>query len=78
MLTVGTYEGLNPIGHAKDVGMPVIVRGSSGRHLSNIDSVEALCETRGADEADTQNWAGRDTRSYMNSSELASASDVRR
>lgn len=45
----GTYEGLNPIGHAKYVGMPVIVRGSrSSRHFSDVVSAEALCESRGA------------------------------
>lgn len=43
MLTAGTYEGLDPVGHAKDVGMPVIVGGSSGGHFSQVDSAEALC-----------------------------------
>lgn len=50
VLTTGTYEGLDPIGHAKDVGMPVIVRASSSRHSSNIDSAEALGENRKAGE----------------------------
>lgn len=41
MLTAGTYEGLDPVGHAKDVGMPVIIGGSSVGHFGKIDSAEA-------------------------------------
>jgi hypothetical protein len=47
--TLGTYEGLNPVGHTKDVGMPVIVRGPrSSRHFNNAVwvAVQASYEKR--------------------------------
>lgn len=44
VLTAGTYESLDPVGHTKDMGMPVIVGASSGGHFSQIDPAEALCK----------------------------------
>lgn len=37
----GTYESLNPVRHAKDVGMPVIIGGSIARHCRKSEAVES-------------------------------------
>lgn len=72
-LKAGTYEGLDPVGHAKDVGMPVIIGGSSGGHFSQIDSAEALCAKKSKlVRTGIQNWAVRGAGIYKNRSCLAS------
>lgn len=78
LLTAGTYEGLDPVGHAKDVGMPVIVGGSSGGHLSQVDSAEGLCKEQAVEEWYSKLGCSRRESRQKQVEPEGSRSDVRR